>query len=187
MKGVVAALLVVAGTALVGAPIAHAQAPAASPASTRVAYIDVQRVLTRSAAGVAAREALEKDRASMQKEMDAKRQELEKIRDELEKRGPLMTADARREKEEQLERKRRDATRLADDFQRELQRKEQQLGSKVLQDLVGLIERYGKQKGYQMIVEKRGAGLIYGAPELDITDEIIRSYDQEAATLKGKK
>ena len=187
MKGVVATLLVVAGAVLVGTSMAHAQAPAASPAAARVAYIDVQRVLARSAAGVAAREALEKDRASMQREMDAKRQELEKIRDELEKRGPLMTADARREKEEQLERKRRDATRLADDFQRELQRKEQQLGSKVLQDLVGLIERYGKQKGYQMIVEKRGAGLIYGAPELDITDEIIRSYDQEAATTKGKK
>ncbi len=203
MKGIFAALLVVAGAALVGSSIAHAQAPAAPPVApqaapqaappsaplsgVRMAYIDVQRVLTRSAAGVAAREALEKDRASMQKEMDGKRQELEKIRDELEKRGPLMTGDARREKEEQLERKRRDATRLADDFQRELARKEQLLGSKVLQDLVGLIERYGKQKGYQMIVEKRGAGVIYGATELDITDDIIRAYDQEAAVTKGKK
>ena len=205
MKGTFAALVIVAGASLAGSSAAHAQAPVAPPAApppaaqpsaappsaapsgVRMAYIDVQRVLTRSAAGVAAREALEKDRASMLKEMDGKRQELEKIRDELEKRGPLMTGDARREKEEQLERKRRDATRLADDFQRELSRKEQQLGSKVLQDLVGLIERYGKQKGYQMIVEKRGAGVIYGAAEIDITDDIIRTYDQEAATTKGKK
>jgi len=200
MKGIFAALVIVAGASLAANPAAHAQAPVAPPmaqpvaaqpavgsAGSRVAFIDVQRVLTRSAAGVAAREALEKDRATMQKEMDGKRQELEKIRDELEKRGPLMTGDARREKEEQLERKRRDATRLADDFQRELSRKEQLLGSKVLQDLVGLIERYGKQKGYQMIVEKRGAGVIYGAPELDITDDIIRAYDQEAAVTKGKK
>lgn len=187
MKGVVAALLAVASVALVTTSPARAQAPAAPPGAVRLAYIDVQRVLTRSAAGVAAREALEKDRASMQKEMDAKRQELEKIREELEKKGPLMTADARREREDQLERKRRDATRLADDFQRELARKEQQLGSKVLQELVGLIERYGKQRGYQMIVEKRGAGVIYGAPELDITDDIIRAYDQEAAAMKGKK
>jgi len=186
MKGAVVVLLAV-GIVLGELSLAHAQAPAASPGAVRVAYIDVQRVLTRSAAGVAAREALEKDRATMQKEMDAKRQELERMRDELEKKGPLMTADARREKEEQLERKRRDAARLADDFQRELGRKEQQLGSKVLQDLVGLIERYGKQKGYQIIVEKRGGGVIYGAPELDITDDIIRAYDQESSTAKGKK
>jgi len=205
MKGIFAALVIVAGALLAGSSAVHAQAPVAPPAApppaiqpsaapssaapsgVRMGYIDVQRVLTRSAAGVAAREALEKDRATMQKEMDGKRVELEKIRDELEKRGPLMTGDARREKEEQLERKRRDATRLADDFQRELSRKEQQLGSKVLQDLVGLIERYGKQKGFQIIVEKRGAGVIYGAVELDITDDIIRAYDQEAAVTKGKK
>jgi len=193
MKGVVVALFVVAAVAL-GPSIARAQAPAApaaaaasaAPGGIRVGYIDVQRVLTRSAAGVAAREVLEKERGTMQKEMDAKRQELEKLRDELEKKGPLMTPDARREREEQLERKRRDATRMADDFQRELGRKEQQLGSKVLQDLVGLIERYGKQKGYQLIVEKRGAAVIYGAPEIDITDDIIRAYDQEAPA-KGKK
>ena len=52
---------------------------------------------------------------------------------------------------------------------------------------MGLIERFGKQRGFQMIVEKRGAGVIYGAPELDITDDIIRAYDQEAAATKGKK
>jgi len=44
----------------------------------------------------------------MQREMDGKRQELEKLRDELEKKGPLLAADARREKQEQFERKRRD-------------------------------------------------------------------------------
>src|SRR5262249_59247302 len=105
MKEIFAALLIVAGASLAGSSAAHAQAPlapptapppaapplaappSAAPSGVRMAYIDVQRVLTRSAAGVAAREALEKDRASMQKEMDGKRQELEKIRDELEKRG----------------------------------------------------------------------------------------------------
>jgi len=29
--------------------------------------------------------------------------------------------------------------------------------------------------------------VIYGAPELDITDDIIRAYDQEADATKGKK
>src|SRR3989475_9800963 len=196
MKGTFAALVIMAGAPLAGSSAVHAQGPVAPPPAhpseaarppVGMAYTEVQRVPPRSAGGVAAREALERERATMQKEMDGKRQELEKMRDEREKRGPLMTGDARREKEEQLERKRRDATRLADDFQRELSRKEQQLGSKVLQGLVGLIERFGQQRGVQMIVEKRGAGVIYGAPELDITDDIIRAYDQEAAATKGKK
>ena len=113
-------LALIAGVVLLGGTGAGAQAPASGQ---RIGYIDLARVLARSAAGVAAREQLEREKAGMQKEMDAKRVELDKLREELEKKGPLMTADARREKEEVMERKRRDATRLADDFQRELGRK----------------------------------------------------------------
>src|SRR5437660_12641124 len=120
MKGTFAALVIMAGASLAGSSAVHAQGPvapplaqpsAAAPSPVRMAYIDVQRVLTRSAAGVAAREALETERTTLQTELDGKRHELEKLCDDLEKRVPHMTADARREKEEQLERKRSDATR----------------------------------------------------------------------------
>ena len=168
-----------------------AQTPApAAPGTTgplsRIAFIDVQRVLARSAAGVAAREQLEREKATMQKEMDGKRAELEKLREELEKKGALLTADVRREKQDLFERKRRDAARLADDFQKELEKREQGLLQKVLQDVSGIIEKVGKEKGYYMIVEKRGAGVVYAAADADLTDEIIRVYDREAGA-KGKK
>jgi len=174
------ALVLIAGAVLLGGSGAGAQA------QTRIGYIDLARVLARSAAGVAAREQLEREKATMQKEMDGKRVELDKLRDELEKKGSLMTADARRDREEAMERKRRDATRLADDFQRELGRKEQVLAQKVLQDITSVIERVGKQKGYYLVVERRGAGVLFSAPEADLTDEIIKVYDQETAA-KGKK
>lgn len=160
-------------------PAARAQGPA------RIAYIDVQRILARSSAGVAAREQLEKDKATMQKDIDARRVEVEKLRDEFEKKGALLSADARKEKQETLERKVRDLRRLLDDYRAELERKEQGLLQKVLVDISGVVERVGKQRGFLMIVEKRGSGIIYGAPEADLTDEIIKAYDQEAA--KGKK
>lgn len=178
--GEVSTLLpLVAWAALLLVPAASAQGPA------RIAYIDVQRILARSAAGVAAREQLEKDKASMQKDIDAKRTEVEKLRDELEKKGALLSADARKEKQETLERKVRDIRRLVDDYRIELERKEQGLLQKVLVDISGVVERVGKQRGFLVIVEKRGGGIIYGAPEADLTDEIIKAYDQEAA--KGKK
>jgi len=183
MKGRSLGLAVIAGAVLVGGSGAGAQAPAAAP---RIGYIDLARVLARSSAGVAAREQLEREKAAMQKEMDTKRQELDKLREELEKKGPLMTADTRRDREEAMERKRRDATRLADDFQRELGRKEQQLAQRVMQDISGVIERVGKQRGYYLVLERARAGVLYSSPEADLTDDILKAYDQENAT-KGKK
>ena len=116
----------------------------------------------------------------MQREMEGKRQELEKLRDELEKKGSLMTAEARREKQDVFERKRRDAARQMDDFQKELEKKEQALLQRVLQELSGVIERVGKDRGFYLIVEKRGASVLYASAEADLTDEVIRAYDQQA-------
>jgi outer membrane protein len=181
-------LALVGGLLVAGPGVVAAQQPApaaaAAPTAARIAYIDVQRVLARSSAGVAAREQLEREKSGMQKEMDGKRQELEKLRDELEKKGPLMTADARREKQETFERKRRDAARMMDDFQKELEKKEQTLLQRVLQELSGVIDKVGKDKGYYMILEKRGASVLYASPDADLTDEVIRAYDTQAPAKK---
>jgi len=181
---VAAIAVLVSGTAAQQPAPAPAAAPAPAPATitTKIGYIDVQRVLARSAAGV--REQLEKERGTIQKDMDGRRQELEKLRDEIEKKGPLMSADARREKQEQFDRKRRDAARAADDYQKELEKKEGQLLQKVLQEVGGIIEKVGKEKNYYMIVEKRNAGVLYAANDADLTDEVIRAYDRDAG---GKK
>ena len=185
MKAVLRAVVILTVALAASGTVVRAQAPGTAPAAgcggpQRISFIDVQRVLARSAAGVAAREQLEREKAAMQKEMDNRKLELDKLREDMEKKGALLSPDARREKQEQFERKRRDAARLMDDFQKELEKKEATLLQKVLQDVSGVIERIGKDKGCYMIVEKRGAGVIYGDPQADLTDEIIRTFDQQA-------
>jgi outer membrane protein len=166
---------------VIGAMLGLLAATGAEAAATRIVYVDVQKVLVRSVAGLAAREQLEREKAAMQKDVDNRRVEVDKLREELEKKGLVLTADARREKEETLQRKIRDLRRMSEDLQKELQQKEQQLTQRILQDLTGLIERIGKDKGLLMVLERRSAGVIYGDPEADITDEIIRAFDQEKA------
>lgn len=169
--------------ALLGVFLLFGSAAAAQPPS-RIGYVDLQKVLAKSTAGVAAREQIEREKAAMQKDVDGKRAEIERLKDELDKKGPLLSAEARKEKQETLERKLRDLRRLLDDYQRELEKKEHGLLQKVLQDLSGLIERIGKQRGYLMIVDRKSPGLMYAAPEADLTDEIIKAYDQETGRAK---
>src|SRR5207249_207122 len=56
--------------------------------------------------------------------------------------------------------------------------------NRVLQDVGGIIDRVAKDRGYAMVIEK--GGLLYASAEADVTEDIIRAYDQESAT-KGKK
>lgn len=170
--------LLVAGVVVLGLAM-EAQA-----AGTRIGFVDVQKVLVKSVAGVAAREQLEREKATMQKDVDTRRTEVEKLREELEKKGLVLSADAKREKEEILQRRVRDLQRLVDDLRKELERKEQTLTQRILQDLTTVIDRVGKEKGYLLILEKRGASVIYGDPEADLTVEIIKVYDTEKAKEK---
>jgi outer membrane protein len=182
----VAVMLAVVLAVTGGGGIAAAQAPAPA-ASQKIGFIDIQRVLARSQAGVAAREQLEREKAAMQKEMDTRRVDMEKLREDLEKKGPLMTAEVRREKQEAFEKKRRDAARVADDFQKDLEKKESGLLQKVLADLSTVIDRVGKAKGFWLVVERSRGGVLYAASEADLTDEVIRAYDQDIQSKGPKK
>jgi len=177
----------VVGAALAGlVALAWVLTPALAqaPQATRIGYVDLQRILARSQAGVQAREQLEKEKVGMQKQLDGHKVELDKLRDELEKKGQLLSADARRDKQDQLERKLRDAQRLAGDLEKELQRKEQTMGTKILKELEGIFTRVGKEKGYVLIIERRQAGVVYGAPDADVTEEVIKAFDDEMRKAK---
>ncbi|HLF94749.1 MAG TPA: OmpH family outer membrane protein [Planctomycetota bacterium] len=169
---------------LVGAALIGSMASGVEAAGTRIGYVDVQKVIVRSVAGVAAREQLEREKGTMQKDVDVRKIEVEKLRDELEKKGLLLSADSKREKEETFQRKVRDLRRLAEDLEKELQKKEQGLTQRILQELTTVIERLGKERGYLLIVERRSGGVIYGDAEADITDEIIKVYDLEKSKEK---
>lgn len=183
MKLIGTATLIAAGV-MVGTWMDTPATSAQGASGGRVAILDVQRVLARSAAGVSAREQLEKDRASMQKQVDGQRSELEKMKEELDKKGQLLSPDARRDKQEALERRARDFRRLVDDLQASLQKKEEALVSKVLQDLGGLVQKVGKEKGYTLILERQRAGVLYAATEADVTDDVLKAYDDEAKKAK---
>lgn len=185
---VIAVALAVVSPAAAQAPGQTPAAPAARGGVTddgyRLGVFDMQRVLVKSTSGMAAREALERERAVMLKDVDGRRVELEKLRDELDKKGPLMTAEARREREDVFERKRRDFARLRDDYTKELEKKEQELLRRVLREVQGVIQQVASKGRYLVIIEKQYVA--YMAPNADVTDDIIRAYDQEAAA-RGKK
>jgi outer membrane protein len=174
----------VATVALVVGGVVAGSVATTDAAGTRIGYVDVQRVIVRSVAGVAAREQLEREKVVMQKDVDNRRTEVDKLREEMEKKGLVLSAEARREKEETFQRKVRDLRRLAEDLEKELQKKEQLATQRILQELTGVIEKMGKERGFLLIVERRSGGVIYGDPEADVTDEVIKLYDQEKAKEK---
>jgi outer membrane protein len=153
----------------------------------RIGVVDVERVLAQSVAGRNARQDLERTRTQAQNEIASRGAAIEKLREDLRRTGALLSPDARRAKEAELQRVTREAARAAEDLQRELEGKNASLVQSVLREIDEVVTRFGREKGYFLIVEKRTHSVVYTAPAADVTDEIIRLYDQQAGQKPGAK
>ncbi len=149
---------------------------AAEPAG-KVGFVDVEAVISQSKEGQAAKTKLAAEAAEKQKEITTKEAEIKQMDAELQKQAAVLSDAAKKDREETILRKVRDLRRLGDDFNRDLGKREQELLSDLYRDLAGLIREYGKQKGYALIVEKRGGGIIYGSDGADLTKEILDRYN----------
>ena len=61
------------------------------------------------------------------------------------------------------------------DSKDELQAKDQEITAKIVHDLAQVIRAIGERDNYTMVMEK--GSILWGAPGIDITDQVIRSYN----------
>jgi len=83
-----------------------------------------------------------------------------------------------------IERKRTDRKRFAEDVYREFTQLRDRLFNKVKTELIPIIEQIGKESNLDVIFDLTNSGVIYFAPTIDITEEVIKRYDVSKASKK---
>jgi outer membrane protein len=150
-------------------------------ADTKLAYVDVQRALNECDAGKKAknefRGRIEKLEARLQKQQT----EVQSLKDELEKKGMLMKDDERRNLEDEYQRKLRDFERDYKDSKDDLEKKDNEVTGAIVKDLARIIRTIGERDGFTMVLEK--GSILWGAPGIDITDEVIRNYNKSGGQV----
>ncbi len=153
---------------------------------TQIAVIDMQKVMKKSYAGKAAMEKLNKKFEKLRKELKKKQDELKSFKDDLEKKAPLMSEDARADKEREYKKMLRDFKDQSDDAQFEMRQAESRTMEPILKELEKIVTDIGKKRGYLLILENKMPGLYYVAPQVDITDDVIKAYDEMKKKGEGK-
>ncbi len=152
---------------------------------TKIAVVDLYRLLNESEAGKKAKTDLESLIRTKQALLDEKGKGIEKLRTDLEKQAAVISADAKKAKEEELERLARDYQRLVSDSQAEVKKKETELTSEILKDARELINKIAQEGGYSLVLEKADGLVLYYSSNLDITDKVIKKFDE--LKTSGKK
>jgi len=149
-------------------------------AADKFGYVDLQRVLLESNSGKVAKETISKKVQELKAQVNAKQDELKKLKGELENQGVMLTPDAKAQKEREYQQKLKDFQRFTKDSQDQLQQQDSQFTHRILREVLDVVRAEGKKEGYTMILEKSESSLIYADKSIDMTDQVIKLYNQKS-------
>ncbi len=147
--------------------------------SPKLAFVDIQKALEQTKSGQKVQKEFKTEVDNEQKNIDRKKAEYESLKESLEKQRGSLNEATLHEKEESLLTLERELKRSFQDSQEKLRRKNANLVGELVKKMRELIETIGKDQGYSMIFEKNSQAMIFADPSSDITDEVVKKFDNQ--------
>ncbi|MBI4687108.1 MAG: OmpH family outer membrane protein [Nitrospirae bacterium] len=153
-------------------------------ADAKIGYVDLFKALNESQRGIDAKKSLEEVMKAKQESLDKTGKEIEQLQGELEKQASVLTPEAKKEKEDKKEKLVRDYQRSVKDAQEEIKKKEMQLTQEILKELRDIVNKIGESEGYTVIFEAQEGIILYIPQKFNLTDKVIKKYNETAKTKK---
>ena len=153
----------------------------------KIGVVDLQYVLEKCEAGKAAISKLKAEFKELKEKLDKKKKAIDELRQHLEKQRLMLTQEAQLDKELEYKQKVQEFKTLYSTYQQKMQIKERQLREPIVKELQKVLQEYGRQNNFTIILDKRNSGVVYNNDKVDITKEIIVKFNQAWRKKKKKK
>jgi outer membrane protein len=167
--GLMLALLGVFGCAAGGAKI-----------EGKVGVVDSARVLNETTTGKKAKDSLSAFSKNRQAVIEMDEKELRRMEEDFGRQASVLSATAKREREEQFRRRVAEYQQKAGEMNREIQEKQKDVLEGFREKVELIVGKVSKRLGLQVIMEKgKGGPTLYSEAGLDITGQVIDEFNRE--------
>lgn len=170
MKRLLIPVLTLLAISLAGAALAADEA--------RIASVDLRKIALESKAGKEATKTMEKIAGKLQGKLKAREAELNKLKDALEGKGKQLSAKEITAKEKEIRKKLDQYREAAENAQKEMQAKEEEIGNRIMAEIEKIIKEYAPKNGFALVIRK--GDIIYSDGKYqvtEVTDEILKIFD----------
>lgn len=167
-------------------PERPSQPPRPFPEGAKVAYVDVQAIVSESGEGKAASKQIQSFADKKNAELQPKTTSLQEAEQKLEQSGSVMNAEARAALQRSVEQQRVDLQRAQQDAQRELQQLNADIQQKFVQKLLPVIGKVAQQKGLHFVLSLT-PDVLFADSGLNITSDVIKALDAAAGSATPQK
>ncbi|HEX5314970.1 MAG TPA: OmpH family outer membrane protein, partial [Gammaproteobacteria bacterium] len=148
-------------------------------ADLKVGIVDPEAVLAQSDAGQAAQAKLKAEGEQHQKDAQQKQDSLKKEQDALQKNASVETQTAQQQAQQKFQADVAAYQKWAQDTQQDFSQEQQKVLQPLQATLYDVIQSYGKDNGYDLILDKSAA--IYAAGGMDVTSAILKAFNAAEA------
>jgi outer membrane protein len=153
--------------------------PAFAQTGANIAVIDVQKVVSNSEVGKKALAEVKTLKDKKQAEIDQRQNSLQAMQDKLEKEKDILSPDAQEKRRNEIQKAFTDLKRFREDSEQEIQGRLAAALKGMEDQVLPIIQKIGNDRGYSLIVSRDQ--VIYFNAKADITDEVIRLFNEQAA------
>jgi outer membrane protein len=154
----------------------------AAHAETKIAVVNVPRLLEEAPQAKSAMQALQDEFAPRQKEIVAQQKDLKAKEDKLNRDGAVMAENERRNAEKDLREGQRDLARKQNEYVEDLNlRRNEEIG-KLQRSLLQEVQAFARTSSYDLIV---GEGVLYVNESMDITAQVLTALQARYKATGG--
>lgn len=148
----------------------------------KIGVVNSQEVLEKSSEGKKLIARLKEKDSSNQSKVAKLDDEIRQLETKINTQRLTLTNEAIIQMSSDLDRKRTEKKRVAEDAYREFEELRVRLFTKLQDELLPIIEQVGKEMNMDIIFDLAKSGTIYFNPSIDVTAEIINRYDASKAS-----
>ncbi len=149
---------------------------------SRVAVIEVQRIVQDSAYGKETLGKVQRIQQQKQDELTKRQKDLRDLEEKIQSGGKSLSEETMEKLQKDYQGKAVELKRFQDDAQRELEDMQRKELGELEKRIMPVIDAYAKEKGFTVVFNKFQSGLLYATEGADITDEVIAKFNSQIVT-----
>jgi outer membrane protein len=145
-----------------------------------VGVVDPARLLSETNAGKKAKESLGAFSKNRQALIEIEEKELRRMEEDFGRQASVLSAPAKREREELFRRRMAEYQQKAGEMNREVQEKQKDVLEGFREKVELVVGKVSKRLGLQIVMDKgKGGPTLYNEEGLDITGQVIEEFNRE--------
>lgn len=154
-------------------------------ADVKIGYVDLQRALTEVSEGQAAKYKLKSEIDKKKAEFESEQKKLREDGMILDRQASAMSEEVRMEKMKQLQGRLMSISERGQKLQVEFVEKERTELKKIFDKMDPIVAAIAKREALAMVFEKTDSGLVFAEANLDLTNELVRTYNEKFPVKPG--